>query len=337
MKKLIITFVFVLSATCFMVANAQVNQTSKNGKNPDIERLEAQKEKIANKEKELLKKQVEKINKALEEGDITAEEAKEQKEVAAEKHAQNIADQHRIIDANISLILRNKDKKDDRAYYEKMEYLDDDEEADEPTRSKRRTYGVLVVNFGFSNTITSGKFIGDDYKVAGSRFFDIGYEWSTGLVKSNFLRINYGLNLQFNGLKAKDNQYFVKNGNQVELQDFGHSLKKSKLRMDNLVIPVHFELGSTDYKGYADRFKVGLGGYAGLNLRTIQKLKYKADGNRIKSKNYFNSQTEDFIYGLSGYVGYDNWALFVKYDLNPIFKNNEIDEQIIAAGVRIML
>lgn len=201
----------------------------------------------------------------------------------------------------------------------------------------RRTYGNFIINAGFSNVVASGKSIGDDYKVAGSRFFDIGYEWSTGLTRNNFLRINYGVNLQFNGLKAKDDQYFVNDGDQVQLEDFGKSLKKSKFRMDNLVLPVHFELGSTDEKGYADRFKVGLGGYAGLNLRTLQKLKYKENGNRIKSKNYFDSQTEDFIYGLSGYVGYDNWALFVKYDLNPVFKNNEIEEQIIAAGVRIML
>lgn len=219
---------------------------------------------------------------------------------------------------------------------ESIEVQKEKEEEETPKRV-RRTYGNFIINAGFSNVVASGKSIGDDYKVAGSRFFDIGYEWSTGLTRNNFLRINYGVNLQFNGLKPKDDQYFVKDGDRVELEDFGKSLKKSKLRMDNLVIPMHFELGPTDSGGYADGFKFGLGGYAGINLRTLQKLKYKEDNNRIQSKNYFNSQTEDFIYGLSGYVGYHNWALFVKYDLNPVFKNNQIEEQIIAAGLRIML
>lgn len=335
MRSLIITFIFTVLTFTFIHAQENEVHQKEHEKPSDIEKLEAKKTKITENEERLLKAEMEKINQSLENDEITLEVAKKQRAVAGEKYAKNIADQHRIIDANISLISRNKDRKDDEAYYEKMEYPEDDE--DETVHNKRTTYGNFIMNFGFSNVIASGKSIGDDYKVAGSRFFDIGYEWSTGLVSTNFLRINYGFNIQFNGLKAKDDQYFVDNGDQVELEDFGKSLKKSKLRMDNLVIPVHFELGSTDSEGYADKFKVGLGAYAGLNLRTIQKLKYKEDNNRIQSKNYFNSQTEDFIYGLSGYVGYDNWALFFKYDLNPVFKNNEIDEQIIAAGVRIML
>ncbi len=202
----------------------------------------------------------------------------------------------------------------------------------------QKTFGDLVINTGFSNTIGNDKSFGDDFSVGGSRFFDIGYEWSTGLTKNNFLRFRYGINFQFNGLKAKDDQHLVKKDeNQVVLEDFGQSLKKSKFRMDNLVIPIHFEIGPANSKGYADKFRIGLGGYAGLNLKSIQKLKYKEEGHRIKTKNYFNSQTENFVYGLSAFIGYDSWAFFMKYDLNPIFKDNELEEKILAFGVRIML
>src|SRR5690625_7583314 len=116
------------------------------------------------------------------------------------------------------------------------------------------------MNFGFSNTIAKGKSIGDDYKVAGSRFFDIGFEWSTGLTKKNFFRMNYGVNLQFNGLKPKDDHFFIKENDQIILEDFGKSLKKSKLRMDNYEMPLHLELCPTDARVSEDTLTIGDGG-----------------------------------------------------------------------------
>jgi|SRR5690625_859326 len=292
----------------------------------DLEKLQAQKQEVKAKQDQLLKEEIENIQHALEKNEISSEEAEKKKRLAAEKHRQQIEEQQKIIDANIELI--SKSKTPEKTSETKSE---------KDSNLKVKTYGNLIMNFGFSNTIAKGKSIGDDYKVAGSRFFDIGFEWSTGLTKKNFFRMNYGVNLQFNGLKPKDDHFFIKENDQIILEDFGKSLKKSKLRMDNLVIPLHFELGPTDSRGYAEKFRIGVGGYAGLNLATVQKLKYKEDAYRVKAKNYFNSQTEDFIYGLSAYIGYDNFALFVKYDLNPVFKDNETEEKIIAAGLRIML
>lgn len=338
MKK---TYLFVLALLMGLHMHAQreiVIKYNDANKAPDLEKLENQKERIEAKERNLLKEEVKKINQKLEEGKITAAEADELKKNAAEKRAQNIKDQVEIIDANISLLSRNNGEGDDSGYYRDMDYLE--KNIDTVSRKSKptflKTHQNLILGIGFSNAVGSGISVGDNYKVGGSRYFEIGYEWSTGLTKTNFLRINYGLSFQFNGLKAKNNQYFVKDGDQVVLEDFGQSLKKSKLRMDNVVIPVHFELGPTNATGYGSKFKIGLGGYAGLNMGTMQKLKYKADGKRIKVRNSFTSQTEGFVYGLSGYVGYDQYALYVKYDLNPIFKNNETDEHILAVGLRVM-
>lgn len=308
--------------------------------NPDVEKLKAQKDKVEETEKKLLKNKVQNINKALEAGEITAQEADLQKKAAAEKHAKNIEDQFKIIDANIDLITRNLEENDDKAYYQHMSYLNKGSAVDTVNRRVKKyykTYGDLVMNMGFSNTIGSGKSIGDDFSVGGSRFFDIGYEWSTGLTKNNFLRFRYGFNFQFNGFKAVDNQFLVKGENkEAHLEEFGTKLKKSKFRMDNLVIPLYLELGPASKTGYADKLKIGLGGYAGLNLKSIQKLKFKENGHRVKSKDYFNSQTEDLVYGLAAYIGYDSYAFFVKYDMNPMFKHNATSEQVIAAGLRIM-
>ena len=156
------------------------------------------------------------------------------------------------------------------------------------------------------------------------------------------MRLKYGVSFQFNGLKADDNRYFVEDGDQTVLEEFPYEVDKAKLRMDNLVVPVHFVFGPSkityDKKRAhynTENFKIGLGGYAGLNLSTIQKLKYKEDGRDRKDKLSQNYNTSNFIYGLSAYVGYDNIGLYVKYDLNPIFKDNLIEQNNISVGLRV--
>lgn len=333
------TLIFSLFLGMFIQASAQQNDTIATSPateaNVRIENLQAQKKQVEEREKEALKAEVKKINKALEDGVITSEEATAKKRAAAEKRAKNIKDQQQIIDSNIALYERNKGERDAQSYTLGVEELEQKTDSTSAKSKFKNTYSELILGFGFSNTIGDGYSLGDQYKVAGSRYFEIGYQWSTGLSKDNFLRINYGLNFQFNGLKPKEDRYFVKNGNQAALEYYGEGLRKAKLRMDNMVIPVHFELGPTNTRGHAKKFRLGVGGYVGLNLNTIQKLKYREEGHRHKTKNHFNSQAEDFIYGLSAYVGYNTMALYVKYDLNPIFKYNEKAERIIAVGVRL--
>lgn len=339
MKRTYLFLLIILLMGVHVNAQTEIELKYTNpNKAPDLEKLENQKTAVEAKEKNLLKAEVKKINEQLENGEITAVEADKLKKEAATKRAQNIKDQIEIIDANISLLSRNDGEDDDRLYYRKMSYLENHIDTVSRTTEPKfhRTFGNFIWGVGFSNATGKGTSIGDEYKMAGSRYFEIGYEWSTGLTKNNFLRINYGLSFQFNGLKPKDNQYFVKENDAVVLKDFDLHLRKSKLRMDNLVIPVHFELGSTNASGYSSKFKVGLGGYAGINMGTVQKMKYKEEGKHIRARNSFTSKTEDFVYGLSAYVGYDQYALYVKYDLNPIFKDNPNEEHIIAAGLRVM-
>jgi hypothetical protein len=53
---------------------------------------------------------------------------------------------------------------------------------------------------------------------------------------------------------------------------------------------------------------------------------------RIKTKGDFNAN--DFIYGVSTYLGYKATSLYLKYDLNPLFENNVIDQNNISLGIR---
>ena len=210
-----------------------------------------------------------------------------------------------------------------------------------------RTFSDLFIGISFNNAVLDGGSIDDtSFKFGGSRSFEIGYEWSTRVFKeSNFLRINYGFSFQFNGLKPKDNQIFVQNGEQTELESFEFDLEKSKFRMDNLILPVHLQFGESKTtvldngnKRFSDHsFKVGVGGFAGINLANTQKLKFD-DGRRnekLKQRDDFN--TNNLLYGLSAYVGWETFSIFAQYNLNPIFTDNVRDLNNFQIGVRLLM
>ncbi|MEZ4778512.1 MAG: hypothetical protein R2786_03940 [Flavobacteriaceae bacterium] len=319
-----------------------------------IKTLESSKEAIINEEKDLLKAEVEKINQQVENNEITVAEAEQLKTAAAEKHALNIENRIAIVDNKIALIERNNT----------VEVIDDDDRAvlsiglggkDKDgfiyigKKYKERKYDLrttsdFVLAFGLNNAIGDGQSLNNsDFKIGGSRFAEIGWAWKTRVFKnSNWLRVKYGISFQFNGLKPTDNRYFVDTGKMTELQTFEGNLDKSKFRQDNLVVPIHFEFGPSKkieketYFRYNthNQIKIGLGGYAGLNIGARQKMKFEADGENIKQKLKANYNTNPFVYGLSGYIGWRDTALYVKYDLNPIFKNNTTDLHNVSLGLR---
>ena len=51
---------------------------------------------------------------------------------------------------------------------------------------------------------------------------------------------------------------FVENGDRTELQDFPVELKKSKFRMDNLVVPIHFEFGPSKVTETEDKIRYSI-------------------------------------------------------------------------------
>jgi len=317
-----------------------------------LENLEASKEAIINEEKDLLKREVETINLQLNNGQITAEEAEQLKKAAAEKHALNIENRIAIVDNKIALLQRNEgDVIDDGDRVVLRFNAGDDEDGFvylgkkyKTRKYDRRTSSHLMFSFGLNNAIGDGQSLNDsDFKVGGSRYAEIGLAWKTRVFKnSNWLRVMYGVSFQFNGLKPTDNRFFVDTGEQTELQTFDVNLDKSKFRMDNLVVPVHFEFGPSkkiegkDYFRYSthDQFRFGIGGYAGVNLGSRQKLKFNENGEEVKQKLKGNYNTNNFVYGLSAYVGFSDLSVYAKYDLNPIFKNNPTDIHNVSLGLR---
>lgn len=337
MKTYIYLSLLVFSLFC---VSAQAQETENQ--------LAEQKEAIISEEKEALKKEVEAINEQLDKNEITQDEAKTLKENAAEKRALNIDNRIAILENETALKERNASE---TGYENEQQYISIIGEGNilkinlkRERKYDRRTYSDFVFAFGFNNVITEGESFNDSqFKIGGSRFAELGWAWKTRVFQnSNLLRVKYGFSFQFNGLKPIDNQYFLRNGDVTELQEFPFDLRKSKFRMDNLVFPVHFEFGPSrkiegdNYFRYSTRkqLKVGLGGYAGFNLGTRQKLRYSDDNGRVREKLKGSYNTNNFIYGLSGYIGWNTAALYVKYDLNPIFKNNPVNQRNISVGLR---
>jgi hypothetical protein len=354
-----ITMYLLGLVTLLMIQNLSAQEEYEN----KIEILKEQKAKITQQEKEALKYEVENINQRLQDGNLTEEEANLLKQKAAEKRALNIENRIAIVDNQINLLERNQGKM--------LVLMELDTLTGQGIRLgvdingkpailfktknwkreivyDRRTYSDFVMAVGLNNAIVEGQSFNDSpYKIGGSRFFEMGWQWRTRLLKnSNFVRLNYGFSFQFNGLKPKDNQYFVAlDDGQTELQEFEFDLNKSKFRMDNLVFPMHFEFGPSKLKtteetmrySLRNQFRLGLGGYAGFNMGTRQKLKYDLNGDNVKDKLKRGYNTNDLVYGLSAYAGVDGVLLYVKYDLNPIFKNAAVDQRNVSLGLRFDL
>ncbi|MFI1745198.1 hypothetical protein [Thalassobellus sediminis] len=340
--------VFILSLNVHLI-NAQDSLPEiKNRKN--IEMLEKIKITIQEQERGYLKEEVVAINKRLENSEITFLESENLKKEAAKKHALNIENRIAIVNNKIELLKRNEYGLNKSGVDHKFGIVVDNvpysiaKKKDKPKKYDERTSSDFVLAFGLNNAIVENENLDDSpYKFGGSRFFEIGWAWKTRVFKNtNFLRLKYGYSLQINGLKPNDNQYFVKQGDETVLQVFPENLKKSKLSMTNLVFPVHFEFGPSKkierdtYFRYSTekQFKFGIGAYGGFNIGTRQKLKYELDGKRKKDKQKGGLNTSNLIYGLSTYLAFGDTALYVKYDLSPIFKDQIVDKHNISVGLR---
>jgi hypothetical protein len=305
------------------------------------ELIQKKKDSIVQEEKEQLRVKVEKINARLENKEISHEEADKLKKEAALLHAKNIENRTAIMKNKMELQFRNSGA---NSWEEEVKTADGDSLWEKEQVYDLRTTSHLVLAMGFNNALAKGQSLNDsDFKLGGSRFFEIGWAWNVRVFNnSNWLRLKYGFSFQFNGLKPTDNRVFTENNGLVRLEEFEYDLDKSKFRMDNLVVPLHFEFGPSSRTETENRLrystegklKIGVGGYAGFNLGERQKLKYKVDGEKVKDKLKGDYSTNDFVYGLSSYIGWGGATLYAKYDLNPIFKDPNIELHNVSLGLR---
>ena len=317
-------------------------------------------ENITKEEKATLKKEVEDVNVMLEKGTITKEQADKQKQELAQARATIIENKVAVAQEELKDLVQQKvDGKIESEYnphsfsirFNKSSGKNKEKYAKYKDSiynlSEKRTTSQFVFAAGVNNLATDGKIADSDFRYWGSHFYEWGTTFNTRLLeKSNLLHIKYGFSVMYNNLRPTDNRVFVKSGDQTNLEVSPIHLEDSRMRNVFLAVPVHLEFDFSKNKMKDDKpyfkshqsVRVGLGGYAGYRIKTKQFQLYENSDNQditIKQKGDFN--VNDFIYGVSAYIGYKETSLYVKYDLNPMFKDNTIKQNNISLGIRFDL
>jgi hypothetical protein len=303
-------------------------------------------ENITKEEKAELKKEVDAVNDELANGTITKEEAERKKEALAQVRAINIETRVAKEQEKLEILVQKQvDGKISENDSTKITLINIgyDKNIFKNTNEKRTTT-QFVLAFGANNLVTDGAVANSDFYYWQSRFFEWGLTYNTRIFKNdNLLHLKYGFSVMYNNICPTDNRYFVPDGNnQTNLEVFPYELENSRFKNVYLVAPIHLEFdfsGNKSKKGNSGfsthkGVRFGIGGYGGLRIKSKQKMYYNIDDDKIRIKTKGNFNANDLIYGVSTYLGYKETSLYLKYDLNPLFENNVIDQNNISLGVR---
>lgn len=306
-------------------------------------------ENITKEEKAALKTEVEAVNVQLENGTINREQADKRKAELAQARAVIIENKVSAAKEELNTLVQEKvdgkvASKHDPKY--KISVGWDKNDSIKRQKGESRHTSQFVLAAGFNNLVTDGAVANSDFGYGRSSFFEWGLTHNYRLTKnSNLLHLKYGFSFMYNMLHATDNRYFVDSGDQTVLATFPTHLRRKDTYFKNVyvTIPLHLEFDfsktKTDKEGNKifrshEGFRVGLGGFVGYNTNSKQFLSYEVDDYRINARQKGNWNVNDWTYGVSAYVGYGELSLYAKYDLNPMFKNNAVDQNNISLGVR---
>ncbi|NRS87430.1 hypothetical protein HNQ02_000330 [Flavobacterium sp. 7E] len=354
MTKLIIyvSLLLCLTATKVLAQNSFENKAKA---------IALQIERVTNEQKIVLKSEVEAVNAQLEEGVITRERAEEKKIVLAQINATIIEKKVNVYYEELRNLVQNKV---DNGIVSELDtikpksvsfrFLYGKDEIKENIKNKdsirlreaiKRNSTEIVLAVGFNNLVTNNSVANSDYKYYKSQFFEWGFTFNYRLLKeSNLLHLKYGVTGFYSELHPTDNRYFVRDGSETKLEvsSFNLDQKKSYFKNVYLTIPVFLEFDFSKKQGKNglpffkshQGIRFGIGSYVGFRTNSKQFLVYEDDGLTIKEKQKGNFNTQKINYGLSTYIGYKATSLYLKYDLNPLFKDNLVKQNNVSLGVR---
>jgi hypothetical protein len=337
--------IYLVVFACLFVSKIHSQNSFENRTKEVASKMEA----VVKEEKEKLKTKVEEVNVELTENKITTEQADKKKKELAEASAVAIEDQiakleeelHKIVQDKVDGKLKSsaKDSSASISIHFSKDYFEK-----RANKGEKRTTSQFVFAFGANNLVTDKQVAHSDFKYWKSHFYEWGFTSNTRILKEdNLLHFKYGMSLMYNNLRATDNRYFEKNGAQTDLLTSSVHLDESRFRNVYVMVPMHLEFDFTkkeirddaDYFRTHKSWRVGLGGYAGFRIKSKQIFCFDdANGNGVEQKTKGNYNVNDFNYGLSTYVGYKSTSLYLKYDLQPLFENNLVDQNNISLGLR---
>lgn len=152
--------------------------------------------------------------------------------------------------------------------------------------------------------------------------------------KNSPLSLKYCIGYRSDTYMPKRPNIFTEDNEQLNLQAFDKGrLKRSKLRNIYAVVPLEFQYilnpkyktyDGTEYIDYRKKqWRIGLGLYGGLKLRTITKVKYyNADDQFKKYQDRIDSGVNPYIFGAKLSMSYGGLSVFVKKDFTPIFNDD---------------
>ena len=349
---------------------ATIAQTQAQTFEDEVRRISKKIDRITQQQKDSLKQEVKEINLQLEAGKITKAKAEELKKAAALLRAQKIEKLVAIEERKLQQLVQDKvDGKilgEDKYYEEstfsigsrtfQVRFTDEDHYERQERRKRRwkrrytrRTTSQFVFAMGANNVLVDHDFggLGDSqYQYWRSRFYEVGFTWKYRLTKeASQTYLKYGFSFLWNNLRPEGNLYHLTDGNQTNLEDFQFDLSESRLRHVQMTFPVHLEFDFSKDKKYDDgtfrdyrnrSFRFGIGGFVGFKMGTRQYLEYRnAEGTRVEELQRGSFNQNIYAYGLSSYFAYRSLGLYVKYDLNPLFRNTNIRN--ISMGLRLDL
>lgn len=338
-------FTIYLILFFFLVVSKVIGQETFES---EAKRIANKIEKITKEEKEALKEEIEAINVQLSEGKITQEQADRRKKELAEVRAVIIEEKVTLAQNELNDLVQKKVDgkiKEDSSKVYMIRWKSPKRDKDS-IHGEKRTTSQFVFAMGLNNTMVDGKLQDSNYSFIGSHFYEWGFTYNSRLMKNdNLLHAKYGLSLMYNNIRPTNNRTFVVNGDQTNLEVNSIHLTESRFRNVYLAVPVHLEFdftrpieknGKTYFKTHKS-FRFGVGGYAGINVKSKQILKFEEDDLKYKTRIKGDYNVNNFIYGLSSYIGYRDVSLYFKYDLNPLFQDNLVKENNISLGLRLDL
>jgi len=213
-------------------------------------------------------------------------------------------------------------------------------------KRNRSTTTQFVFAMGVNNVLVDhdlNSLDNSNYKFWKSHFYELGWTWKTRFNRdASKLYFKYGMSFLWNNLRASNNRLHTVNGETTNLVVHGQELSESRLRHVQMNFPVHLEWDFSRNGEYSDGTKrdrtnrglrLGVGAFAGFKLGTRQYLEFKnPTGTKVEELQKASFNTNVFNYGVSAYAAWRSTGVYVKYDLNPFFKNTEIRN--ISFGVR---
>ena len=230
--------------------------------------------------------------------------------------------------------LRNENNGDHWSREEKNNDYDHDRESnndeEEKPKKKSKSSGRFFSRSDFGiylgvNNWTKNPSNASSLDTWGSRYVALSLQRNATLIngKQVDLAFTYGPEIAWNNFMFEENNVIDMVGKQVVFKDFGQNLKKTKLVVPMINLPMMFNLGFEEAK-----FRIGLGGYIGYRVRSYRKIQDE-DKQKVYAKGSYG--LNDFRYGLTAELGKrKGLTFFFRYDLSEMFKV----EQKNAAGLQ---